>query len=127
MLILDTTILIALEREHTAVRNRLLALQQEDPADPAITTAVMGEFLAGAAEGKERQARAFVEPYTLIPFDRRSALFFGAVSATLRKQGASIPSMDLVTASCALAAGGTVVTADRHFARIPGLRTIIVE
>jgi len=42
----------------------------------------------------------------------------------LDRAGGTIPAQDILIASCALRAGVPVLTADRHFDRIPGLPVI---
>ena len=43
---------------------------------------------------------------------------------SLDRQGVVLPAQDLLIAACALHANATVLTADAHFSRIPGLRVI---
>lgn len=43
---------------------------------------------------------------------------------SLDRQGRTLPAQDILIATCALAAGATVLTADAHFSFIPGLRLI---
>jgi predicted nucleic acid-binding protein len=52
------------------------------------------------------------------------ALWFkaGEVSTLVKKQGKTIPLSDILIASLALEHGLTILTADKHFEQIPGLR-----
>src|SRR5476651_1684075 len=43
---------------------------------------------------------------------------------SLDRQGVVLPAPDLLIAACALHANATVLTADAHFSRIPGLRVL---
>ena len=43
---------------------------------------------------------------------------------SLDRQGIVLPAQDLLIAACALHADATVLTADAHFDRIPGLRVL---
>jgi len=42
----------------------------------------------------------------------------------LDRQGSVLPLTDIIIASCALREGAAVMTSDRHFEQIPGLRVI---
>lgn len=48
----------------------------------------------------------------------------GRLSARLRKQGQTLPLSDLLIAVLAKAHGVMVLTIDRHFAHVPGLRVM---
>lgn len=43
---------------------------------------------------------------------------------SLDRQGTVLPAQDLLIAACALQAGATVLTHDKHFESIPGLKVI---
>lgn len=43
---------------------------------------------------------------------------------SLDRRGRTLPAQDLIIAACALHAGATVLTADRHFDDIPGLQVL---
>ena len=48
----------------------------------------------------------------------------GRLSAALRKKGVTLPFSDILIASVALKHDLTVLTVDRHFDQVPGLRAI---
>ena len=48
----------------------------------------------------------------------------GKLSAVLRKQGITVPFSDILIAAIAMESGLDVLTIDRHFELIPGLRMI---
>ena len=51
-----------------------------------------------------------------------TAEMFGTVKDALRRQGTPLPINDVWIAAHALEAGATLVSFDRHFERVPGLR-----
>ncbi len=57
--------------------------------------------------------------------DARLADAYAGVHASLRRQGTSLPTMDLLIACLALNEGAPLLTANQgHFSRIPGLRVL---
>ncbi len=57
-----------------------------------------------------------------VPADGRVWQSAADLGWELARSGLMIPAADLVIAACALRAKVPVLTADRHFARVPGLR-----
>lgn len=123
-LILDTTVLVAVERTATSF-DRLVA-DDDDVAVAAITAA---ELLLGVelADGRRRQRRqAFVESIlTSVPveiYDLEVARAHAVLLAHTRRSGQPRGAHDLLIAATALARDRVVVTADpRGFDGLPGL------
>ncbi len=92
------------------------------------TTVTAAELRFGAlnsgrpAENLARVA-SFLEPLTQVPFDEEAAIQFSNVRRFLVAKGQLIGLMDLLIASCTLAAGGILVTNNvREFSRVPSLK-----
>ena len=63
----------------------------------------------------------------VIDVDRSTAYRYGQLIGTLRKAGTPIPSNDVWIAAVASGTDGALVTFDRDFARIPGLRCVLLD
>jgi len=90
---------------------------------------VLGELEAGfRAGGKEKENRQVLDRFLAKPAvgvlesTRETAEYFGLVKAALKKAGRPIPLNDVWIAAHALETGSVLVTYDRHFAAVPGLR-----
>ena len=89
---------------------------------------VLGELWAGIelsqSKGKNRPLLIRgLKTLALWPFDIPAAEEYGRLLAMLRRKGKPIPQVDTQTAAIAISLGNcTVVTKDKHFAAIPGLR-----
>ncbi|RKX61692.1 MAG: twitching motility protein PilT, partial [Thermodesulfobacteriota bacterium] len=59
---------------------------------------------------------------TILNASNETAEVFGMVKTSLRQAGTPIPINDAWIASHALEVGAVVVTYDKHFAMVPGLR-----
>ncbi len=125
-LILDTTVLVTLERG--AGLEDLL----EDDDDVAIAAITAGELLVGVelADGKRRRAReAFVDALlTTIPvegYDLEVARAHARLLAHVRRMGTPRGAHDLIIAATAAATSRTVVTSDAGgFHRLPDVAVL---
>ncbi len=59
---------------------------------------------------------------TLIAVDIDVARKFGDIFAALRKAGTPIPTNDIWIAASTMSIGGTLLTADAHFQRLPQIQ-----
>ncbi len=94
-----------------------------------LSTVVMGELLAGFRLGNQFErnrvllgsllACSTVEP---LPVTTETADYYGRVFLALRKKGKPIPVNDLWIAAQTLECGAVLITFDRHFNDVPGLR-----
>jgi len=90
---------------------------------------VLGELYAGFKGGNHekeniRILRTFLKKPTVTTLNasNETAEVFGMVKTSLRQAGTPIPINDVWIASHALEIGAVVVTYDKHFAMVPGLR-----
>jgi tRNA(fMet)-specific endonuclease VapC len=128
-LILDTTILVASERNAEA-----LAAAIGDGDDVAIAAVTVAELLVGVelADRRRRAARAaFVDEVLstmpVEPYDTATARIHARLLATTRKTGTPRGAHDLMIAATAVETGRRVVTADvRGFADLPGLDVLAI-
>jgi len=126
-IIIDTSVLIDLERRDEALETLLSTLGDEDVAIAAI---IVSELIVGIhrAEHASRRARreAFVstvlEQIPVLPFDVIVARAHAGLWAQLAGTGQMIGANDLFIAATALAHGYSVMTENiREFSRVPGL------
>lgn len=122
-LLIDTSVLIEAERSGAAP-----PIGDEDVAMSVVT---VSELLHGAERGADAAQflrRAFVEQiigaWEAIPITLPVARVHARLWAELETRGAMIDAHDLWIAATALAHGFGVVTLDRSFARVPGLRVV---
>lgn len=64
---------------------------------------------------------ALLRQFRIYSFDHPAADDFGLLRADLRRRGTPIPPIDVQIAAIARVGGLTLLTADKHFAQIPGL------
>lgn len=82
-----------------------------------VTTVTLGEFAIGVTNS--RALRRFFRGYAPMPLGREDAVYAGQLQARLAFE---MGENDLWIAGIALRHGLTLVTRDRMFSRVPGLR-----
>jgi tRNA(fMet)-specific endonuclease VapC len=99
-----------------------------------IPTIVVGEleaaFEAGlrSKENRVRLAEFLDEPFVkLLPVTLAVARHYGRMVGELRRAGTPIPTNDVWIAATTADCGGTLLTFDRHFDRIPGLTRLVLD
>jgi predicted nucleic acid-binding protein len=123
-LILETTFLIDLEREHNrGVAGGAVAYLEANPsASLYLPFVVPGELAAGVSLANRKQWEAFLAPFYLLPHTPDVSWEFGRTYRHLRGTGKSIGTNDLWIAATALAYQMPIVTRNaEHFARVPHL------
>lgn len=126
MIILDTDVLIEIERGNQSIINQLAEHRQVHPGNLGITSTVYAEFIEGYIRRK-KTIPTFLEFFDLVDFDRDAATLFTQMKVELDKKGRPIPIFDLMTASCVLIQGATLITLDQHFRNVSGLKVIFLE
>jgi tRNA(fMet)-specific endonuclease VapC len=94
-----------------------------------LPTVVYGELYYGFRHGARfknnlERLDEFLERFdvTLIPVDVDVARKYGDIFAGLRKAGNPVPINDIWIAASAMSVGGSVLTADAHFTKIPQIQ-----
>lgn len=120
-MLFDTTFFIDLEREILARQSgpatTFLAAQRGQAK--RVATVTLGEFAVGGAKGPA--LRRFFRGYLSMPLGREDAIYAGALQARLSFE---LGENDLWIAGLALRHGLPLVTRDRAFSRVPGLRVL---
>ena len=127
-LLIDTSVLIALERSGGALSDRLGKLADEFPTIAAITASELLHGVHRANNAMRRQKRErFVETIldlvVVLPFDLATARIHSRLWADLQAQGQMIGGHDQLIAATALRHDLTLLTYnEREFRRVDGLR-----
>lgn len=123
MFIADTTFLIDLLADDAgAVR-----LEHElETADELVATTFVNayEFLIGNASrpaAERERGQSMLNHLLVLDGDYASALLSAQAGQTLAERGQKVAAIDLLIAGIVMRAGGTLLTRDSDFARIPGL------
>lgn len=123
-LILETTFLIDLEREHNrgTPAAAVAFLEGEDDARLYLTFTVAGELAAGTSISNRARWEAFLGPLYVLQSTPAVCWEYGKASRFLRDNRGLIGANDLWIAATALAYGMPVVTRNaEHYRRVPGL------
>ncbi len=127
MLVLDTNVLIALQKlEPQTVTRYRAALLVEQVVIPAVVVYEARRSLI-APEYSRRLARLdeLLSGHAVLGFDTESADWAARIYHDLRSSGTLIEDADLLIAATALRHDATLVTRNiKHFQRIPGLKLI---
>lgn len=123
-LILDTSIVIELERGNKEIIRKLGELKEMYPASPKISFMTYFEFIYGlrkkAVKNKDKSI-AFVELFEVIQTNKKTANFLA-----LLKEKHELSLSDLFIASQVMEDNGILVTKDRDFERISEIDKIFL-
>ena len=122
-LILETTFLIDLEREHHQAAGAAVGfLEANEDARLYLPFAVAGELAAGISLSKRDRWESFLAPFYVLPSTPDVSWEYGRTYRYLKDNGRLIGSNDLWIAATGLAYKMPVVTRNaEHFRRVPGL------
>jgi tRNA(fMet)-specific endonuclease VapC len=133
-LILDSSVLIAAERQGKNARQVLTAIAEKiGETEVGISAMTVIELAHGAAraDSPERKARRenFIEELLIgmpaYPVSVSIALRVGRIDGENQAQGVKVPLPDLLIGVTALELGYSVGTANlRHFKQVPGLSVV---
>ena len=126
-ILIDSSVLIAWERDRLDLHAQLVEYAEEDFAISAITASELLHGVHRATNSARRRRReAFVEGLLarlpILSFDAVAARIHARLSAELAANGTAVGPHDLIIAATALTKDYIVTTRDeRSFPRIPGL------
>jgi tRNA(fMet)-specific endonuclease VapC len=123
-LILDTNALSA-AAEHDPGALEVVA-RAENLAVPVI---VLGEYRLGIAQSRHRASyenwlQEWISSVTVLDIDDETTRSYAAIGLELRKKGKSIPTNDLWIAALSRQHSFPLLSRDRHFDLVPGLKRI---
>ena len=121
-ILLDTSIIIEIFDGNKKIADKLIKI-------PVffISVVVLGELYIGvnrvANKAKHlKKLNDFMELCTVLNSDRVTAKCFGEIAAKLNKKGKPLPINDVWIAAAAIQHNLTLVTRDKHFNEIQGLK-----
>ena len=79
-------------------------------------------FKSSQPAANEQKLQTMIGQFIVYPFDQTAARQFGRVVTELRRIGRPIPPIDMQIAAIALANDLILLTADRHFDHVAGLK-----
>ena len=123
--LLDTDTISYALRGQGGVAERLL---NASPEDVFVSSVSEAELWYGMEKRRSQKLavliKNFLQPLTVLPFDRDAARRFGLLHAELERQGQPIGALDTMLAAVALTKALVLVTHNlRHFGRVDGLVT----
>ena len=124
-MILDTVVLIDLEREITRGKAgpAMAALKRFAKRELFLTPTVAGELAAGESMRKHELWSRFIEPFTLLTINSEVCWEYGELYRALRSKGIMISANDLWIAATALAYNESLLSRNRSdFNKISRLR-----
>jgi tRNA(fMet)-specific endonuclease VapC len=124
MILLDTSALIELAKESLAGVKIAKYCKNERIS---ISTITINEILLIANKEEEVVFKEIFEKVSVLPFDEECAHKSVEIERALKKKGMLIGKPDIFVGAVALANNISVVTSDKDFKRIKGLRVIFVE
>ena len=124
-MILDTLVLIDLERETTRGKPgpAMAALKRFENHELFLTPTIAGELAAGESMRKHEVWNRFIEPFTLLTINSHVCWKYGELYRVLRSKGTMIGANDLWIAATALAYEEILLSRNRSdFTKIPKLK-----
>ncbi len=128
-LILDTSILIEIERGNKELLTQLKKLKEDYPNSPRITFVSEFEFLLGINEksikNKEKAIR-FLKTLSSLQTTKSTATLLANLKLTYQKKGMLLPLADLLIAALVIENNSTLLTKDKDFEPIEELKKILL-
>ncbi len=127
--VLDTSILIGIERGNKTVIERFGELVSRENAFYT-TTLNIAEFYygyAGKSGEAKKTANAFLSRFKLLSLTFDTARSYAELAYLHDKLGEKVEDFDLLTAAIAMNNDATVITLDKGFDRIRGAKTLLLQ
>lgn len=99
------------------------------PGEITVPVIVLGEYLYGVRQSRhrvryERWLAEYLPHYRILPVDEESAIRYAAIRSELKEAGTPIPTNDVWIAALCRQYSLPLVSRDRHFDHVRGLRRI---
>jgi predicted nucleic acid-binding protein len=120
--VIDTSVWV--DFFHGTANPRADAIEKLVRSGRAVTCGIVqAELLAGIRDESERERlRQGMTGIEYVETTRSTWTKAGNLAAELRSRGLTLPLSDLVLAAIAIENGYLILSADRHFTRIPGVK-----
>ncbi|BCG10398.1 MULTISPECIES: type II toxin-antitoxin system VapC family toxin [Buttiauxella] len=120
---LDTNTVSYFLRRHPQVMAKISNIP---PSSIVISSITEAELLFGVAKRQNKTLKAavmgFLDTVSVYPWDSAAAETYGKLRASLEKKGQVMGTLDMLIAAHALSEKTTIVTSDRAFHSVAGLR-----
>ena len=118
----DTNVITAWLKGESAIADKI-----DKAKEIYIPVIVVGELYYGALHSAHTEKNILdieniASHYKLLPVDESTTLAYGTIKAALRKKGKPIPENDIWIGAIARQHDLTIVTRDKHFKEIDGLK-----
>lgn len=123
MVCLDTNAVIELIRGNLKV---LELLEQQPDNTLSITAVTRYELLKHSNLDKKKAAANVIKNFLILPFDEEASNRAAAIYEKLRLKGSLINENDILIAGTTLSANETLITTDKDFEKVEGLKTMII-
>jgi tRNA(fMet)-specific endonuclease VapC len=123
-MILDTVVLIDLEREISRGKAgpATTALEQLASEELYLTSTVIGELAAGESMRKREVWSSFIQPFTILEITTDVCWNYGELYRVLRSKGAMIGANDMWIAAAAISYKQSLLSRNRSdFHKVPSL------
>ena len=122
--VIDTSICVGALRRVPDVERRLRGFDPSDLVLSVITVAELrvGAGLVHAPQAARQQVDAFIGAFDVLAVTREIAERAADVRVDLRRRGIALGDFDLLIAATALTYDYPIITSDRDFLAVPGLR-----
>jgi predicted nucleic acid-binding protein len=129
MIVLDTSVLISVERKDEEVIDKILELSEEYGKEFYITFMNLFEFLLGVMVKKirkKKEAVSFLKRFLVLNSTELTSRIMANLKFKYDKKGEVIPLADLIIASIVIENGMVLVTSDKDFEKIEELKKVII-
>ncbi len=128
-IILDSNILIELERNNKEIIEKIREISKFHKTKPFVASVSISEVMCGAFKQNIKKQLTILEnfkDYNILNTSFSSSMIMANFAHVLNKKGKRIPITDLIIASIAVDNDLNLVTMDNHFNRIPGLNVLYI-
>jgi len=128
-LLLDTSILIAIERQDKGVLEKIAQLKNEHKNIPAVSLITYTEMLVGLNKKEIKninKSRDLVDSLTFLQASKKTSIILADLKYRYDKKGAMVSFSDLFIAAQAKEHNLTLLTKDNDFARIDDIDKIVI-
>jgi predicted nucleic acid-binding protein len=128
-LLVDTSILIRLQKGESYVRRLLERLTEHYPSAPSITFVNVFEYMLGIEQWtrKKREAQTFLRNFNIINTTEKTAEIMTSLRIKYDKKGLQFSLADLIIASLTVENRMVLVTSDKDFKEIEELELEFVD
>ena len=119
--LLDTTAIIALQREHEDLKALLSTATDVFVPAVAVGELYFGAYKSQRVEENRKKVAAFIADRTVLNVDADTADVYGQVKQRLRAKGRPIPENDIWIATLAIQYDLTLIANDSHFDEVDNL------